>query len=126
MRKSEQAGRDRPYSGSLTLGGKTVLVTRARAQSEDITTKLEALGASVIHCPTIEVVPPDSWASLDASIQRIKEYDWIVFTSANGVHYFLRRLNSGRTEGVNALTALVVCAIGPATARALRDAGVVV
>jgi len=106
------------------LRGKTILVTRARGQSEDITTQLEALGAVVIHCPTIEVVPPSSWAQLDASIGRIKEYDWIVFTSANGARFFFRRLGEMRSEGVEALAAHV-CAIGPATARAIETAGAV-
>ena len=125
MGKSDPPGlvRDDPESGALH--GKTILVTRARAQSEDITAQLEALGAAVIHCPTIEVVPPTSWAQLDASIGKIKEYDWIVFTSANGARFFFGRLGEMRSEGVDALAAHVVCAIGPATARAIEAAGAV-
>lgn len=103
--------------------GKTILVTRPRAQSEEITGLLEALGAAVVHCPTIEVVPPNSWAPLDASIERIREYDWIVFTSANGAQFFFRRLSETRSEGVGVLAPHVVCAIGPATARAVEAAG---
>jgi uroporphyrinogen III methyltransferase / synthase len=125
MSKSDPPGLVRDNPESAPLQGKTILVTRARAQSEDITGHLEALGAAVIHCPAIEVVPPSSWAYLDASIGKIKEYDWIVFTSANGARFFFRRLCEMRTEGVEALAAHVVCAIGPATARAIEAAGAV-
>ena len=93
MSQSDPPGLVRESPESAPLRSKTILVTRARAQSEDITAQLEALGATVIHCPTIEVVPPSSWAQLDDSIGKIKEYDWIVFTSANGVRFFFRRLN---------------------------------
>jgi uroporphyrinogen III methyltransferase/synthase len=104
--------------------GKTVLVTRARTQSEEITTRLEALGAAVIHFPTIEFIPPNSWTSLDGSIGRLREYDWIVFTSANGVHFFFKRLSELRQEDAGQLLAgHVLCAIGPATARAIQAAG---
>jgi uroporphyrinogen III methyltransferase/synthase len=124
MSKSDPPSLVRENQESAPLRGKTILVTRARAQSEDITAHLEALGAVVIHCPTIEVVPPSSWARLDASIGKIKEYDWIVFTSANGARFFFRRLGEMQREGVEALAAQV-CAIGPATARAIETAGAV-
>jgi len=118
MKKIDSTGH---YPPPLT--GKTVLITRPRAQSEEMTVQLEALGAAVIHCPTIEVVPPGSWEALDASIARVQEYDWIIFTSANGAHFFFRRLSETCGNGVQALAALVVCAIGPATARAVEAAG---
>ncbi|MEK6405357.1 MAG: uroporphyrinogen-III synthase [Acidobacteriota bacterium] len=125
MNKNEQAAGDRSTSRYVPLRGKTVLVTRPRGQSEDIAARLEALGATVILCPTIEVVPPSSWVALDASIQEIKEYDWIIFTSANGVRFFFRRLGEIRSDGAQALAGLVVCAIGPATALALERAGAI-
>lgn len=125
MNKSHPAGPDPSRCGYAPLRGKRILVTRARAQSEDITTQLEALGATVIHCPTIEVVPPRSWARLDDAIRRIHEYDWLVFTSVNGVSFFSRRLNEIRSGGIKALATHTVCAIGPATARAIEAAGAV-
>jgi len=124
MRKSDPMILVRENPESAPLRGKTILVTRAHVQSEDITAQLEALGAVVIHCPTIEVVPPSSWAQLDASIGKIEEYDWIVFTSANGARFFFRRLREMRSEGVETLAAHI-CAIGPATARAIETAGAV-
>jgi uroporphyrinogen III methyltransferase/synthase len=124
MGKSRQHQHDGTGSALLPLLGKTVLVTRPRKQSEDITEQLEAVGATVIHCPTIEVLPPNSWAQLDGSIRRIREYDWVIFTSANGVRFFFERLGELAMEGSEVLSSRVVCAIGPATARALQNAGV--
>ena len=124
MDESQQDEHRRAVSGSTPLRGKTVLVTRPRNQSEEMSAQLEAVGATVVHCPTIEVLSPDSWAQLDASIRRINEYDWVVFTSANGVRFFFDRLVEIEIEGAEALTGGVVCAIGAATARALEQAGV--
>jgi uroporphyrinogen III methyltransferase/synthase len=122
MSEFDPAG-DHPTPQDPPLLGKKVLVTRTRAQSEAITRQLEALGAEVLHCPTIDVVPPSSWSALDASIAKIQEYDWIVFTSANGVRFFLRRLGERRSEGIDVLAAHTICAIGPATAVAIESAG---
>jgi len=93
-------------------------------QSAHITGRLESLGASVIHCPTIEIVPPTSWAALDASIDKLEEYDWIVFASANAVEFFIRRLRDRRKDGPEAIRRVACCAIGPATAEALESSGV--
>jgi uroporphyrinogen III methyltransferase/synthase len=124
MGRSKQSKPDSSTLGERSpLSGKTVLVTRARAQSSDITAQLEGLGATVIHCPSIEIATPDSWDQLDASIGRLGEYDWIVFTSANGVEFFFRRLLETRGDATRALAKHQTCAIGPATARALALAG---
>ena len=126
MCKFDPARHDQPRSG-LQLRGKTILVTRARTQSEDITTRLEALGASVIHFPTIEFAPPDDWAPLDHALDRIDEYDWLVFTSANGASFFFGRLRELRLlKVIHPLAGCVICAVGPATARAIEAAGEVV
>ena len=131
MDKRDQSTRDSSPESSgrnkLTpLIGKTVMVTRARAQASDITVQLEALGARVIHCPTIEIAPPTSWDQLDASIARLEEYNWIVFTSANGVKFFFRRVAEIRGDTSEALAKQLTCAIGPVTARALLTAGAAV
>src|SRR5712692_809554 len=124
MDRSEQSNPNLPSRTRRTpLNGKTVMVTRARAQSSDITAQLEALGATVIHCPTIEIAAPTSWDQLDTSIGRLGEYDWIVFTSANGVEFFFRRLVEIRGDATEALATNITCAIGPATARALVGTG---
>ncbi len=105
------------------LTGKKVLITRARGQSQEFAAQLKKLGASVIELPTIEIVPPPSWKALDRAISHLNSYDWIIFTSANGVAFFFRRL---REKGKNrrSLSALRVCAIGPATADQLKKRGI--
>jgi uroporphyrinogen III methyltransferase/synthase len=74
-------------------------------------------------CPTIEIADPESFVRLDEAIEHLYGYDWLVFTSVNGVDYFLRRLRACRHE-ISELDELRVCAIGEATAETLRDAHV--
>jgi uroporphyrinogen III methyltransferase/synthase len=105
------------------LRGRRVVVTRPRGQSEEITSLLENLGAIVIHCPMIEIREPDSWDDLDRSIAHLEGYDCIVFTSANGAHFFFRRLTEKRTDALSALERICICSIGPVTARAVEAAG---
>ncbi|HJU55781.1 MAG TPA: uroporphyrinogen-III synthase, partial [Pyrinomonadaceae bacterium] len=83
---AEEQTADRP------LAGRTVVTTRARAQSAEFVSELERLGARVVPCPTIEIVEPESYALMDEAIENLYGYDWLIFTSVNGVEYFLRRL----------------------------------
>jgi len=105
------------------LSGRTVVITRARAQAEEFAAQLEAYGARVISCPTIEIVAPESFAPMDEAIENLYGYDWLIFTSVNGVDYFLRRL-AERGHDALELDDLSVCAIGEATATRLRVAQV--
>ncbi len=104
------------------LAGKRILITRTREQSGDFSTRLRKLGAGVIEFPTIEVVPPTRWKELDQAIDRLESYDWILFTSANGVNFFWQRLEE-RGKSPRLPSSLKVCAIGPATARELKRKG---
>jgi len=104
------------------LLGKRIVVTRAREQASSLVQTLTDLGAAVLQCPTIEVVPPESWEALDGAIEQIPGYQWLVFTSVNGVRYFFHRLFE-RGLDVRALGHLGTCAIGPATAEALLTFG---
>ena len=105
------------------LLGKRIVVTRARAQASDLLHELTELGAECIECPTIKVVPPDSWTPLDNAIANLKKYQWLVFTSVNGVHFFFERLFK---QGLDARTLghLRTAAIGPATSRDLLQFGI--
>lgn len=106
---------------SHPLAGRTVVVTRAASQASALVSALESYGASVISYPTIEIAEPESYERLDEAIDHLYGYDWLIFTSANGVEYFRRRLNT-RGLQVEELDELKVCAIGEATADKLRDA----
>ena len=106
-----------------SLTGKKILITRAREQSGDFATQLKKIGAEVIEFPTIEMVAPIRWGEVDRAIDRLKSYDWIIFTSANGVDFFWQRL-AERGELHPLPSSLKVCAIGPATARQLKEKGI--
>lgn len=104
------------------LFGKTIIVTRARAQASALTKKLEAQGAKVIEAPAIKIVPAADYAPLDNAIANINDYKWLVFTSANGVEYFFERLGAAKKDA-RALANVKLAAIGSATAKALAEHG---
>lgn len=108
---------------SLPLAGRTVVVTRAAAQSQEFVTELERYGAAVISCPTIEISDPESYDQLDEAIDQLYGYDWLIFTSTNGVDFFLKRLAQLK-KNVADLDELKVCAVGSATAERLQAAQV--
>jgi uroporphyrinogen III methyltransferase / synthase len=102
------------------LTGKRILITRARDQSADFAGRLRTLGAEVIEFPTIEILPPFRWDKLDRSIDQLSSYDWLIFTSANGVNFFWQRWGE-KSRRRRLPSALRVCAIGPATAKQLKE-----
>ncbi|MBO8126301.1 MAG: uroporphyrinogen-III C-methyltransferase, partial [Firmicutes bacterium] len=105
------------------LFGKRIVVTRARAQASALTERLMSLGAEPLECPTIKISEPDSYEPVDAAIEGLAQgYDWIVFTSVNGVEYFLDRLFV-KGKDIRALGEAKLAAIGTATAGALRRRG---
>jgi uroporphyrinogen-III synthase len=97
-----------------TLTNKRILITRTRHQASELAAQLEALGATPILIPTIEIAPPASFAALDAALTCLSTYDWLVFTSPNAVEAFHRRAQFLH------LTQLPkhIAAIGPATLNA--------
>jgi uroporphyrinogen III methyltransferase/synthase len=105
------------------LFGKRVLVTRARDQATEFTDLLKLYGADPVEFPTIEVVPPESWEALDGAIRKIEQYHWLIFTSVNGVLYFLERLKAGGKD-IRALKGIKLCAIGPRTAQEIERMGI--
>ena len=105
------------------LFGKKFLVTRARAQASKLSIALKNFGADVIECPTIKIVEPsDKFHALDAAIDNLREFDWIVFTSANGVEKFFERL---KLHKLDARSLCKVAAIGSATAEKLLSNGII-
>lgn len=105
------------------LSGKRVIVTRAREQASEFSDLLEGSGAEVIEFPTIEIAPPRSWRELDNAIKRVSRYDWIIFTSVNGVRYLVERLRR-LGKDIRELKGVKVCAIGPRTAEAIESLGI--
>ncbi|HTS76562.1 MAG TPA: uroporphyrinogen-III C-methyltransferase [Bryobacteraceae bacterium] len=103
---------------TLPLFGKRIVVTRDRRQAAELAEPLEALGAEAILLPVIEIREAADRAPLDAAIARLDSYDWLIFTSANGVRFFIDRLDRSASD-LRALRAKI-CAIGPATRAAIE------
>jgi uroporphyrinogen III methyltransferase / synthase len=99
--------------------GQRILVTREHTTGFEA---LEDLGAEIIEFPTIEVVPPERYEELDSAIGKIESYDWIIFTSSNGVRYFLGRFFELERD-IRDLKGLKICAIGNKTAKEVRKYG---
>ncbi len=116
LRKTMQWFENRP------LMGRRIVVTRAREQASDLVYRLTEYGAECIQYPTIQVTPPPDWAPLDRAIEGLDAYDWIVFTSVNGVDYFFRRLFENGLD-IRALGHIKTATIGPATADRLKTWG---
>ena len=100
----------------MALAGKTILITRAASQSAELRSRLEDLGARVIECPTIHIVPPKSWKPVDEAIRRLNTYQWLLFTSANAVEQFMDRMGQRRPS-------IPIAVVGSATAAKLQEWG---
>jgi len=109
----------------LPLARRTILVTRAWRQAGRLSEELRAWGASVLEIPAIEIVPPESYAALDAALANLSQYQWLIVTSANGAQALRERMGAlGIDAGAHAH--LQIAAVGSPTAQALRDAGLTV
>jgi uroporphyrinogen III methyltransferase/synthase len=105
------------------LFGKRVLVPRTRAQAGALSQLLMDNGAEPVEVPTIEIKPVEDHARLDSALTSMSRYDWVVFASANGVKEAFHRLEQLRLDA-RAFSSTRVCAIGPATAAALKECGI--
>jgi uroporphyrinogen III methyltransferase / synthase len=104
------------------LDGLRVVVTRPKGQADTLIERLETLGATVLHAPTIRIADPPSYGALDAALRHLRCYDWIVWTSANGVARTFARLEAlGLDADLPRASNLAV--IGGATARVLASYG---
>ena len=117
----------------LPLHGKRVLVTRPAEQAGEFIQDLRNLGADPVVCPTIRIVPPEDIRPLQAAVERLSEYDWVIFTSVNGVRFFCEQPGVGGPASDPAAPIpyppspipqrVRLAAIGPATADALAGHG---
>ena len=106
------------------LLGKRIVITRARAQASGLVKTLAELGADCLEFPTIKVVPPKDQAPLTRAIENLKNFDWLIFTSVNGVDFFFKHLFELQKD-VRALGHLKFACIGPATKDELFKYGIV-
>ena len=109
-----------PYSNSQKpLRNRTILVACSAAKMVELTARLQEAGGEVIPFPVIEVQELEDKQPLDQALDSLHEYSWVIFTSGHGVRYFMRRLNDRKPDRPMPK----ICAIGPATARALAEFG---
>lgn len=109
-------------ASDLPLCGKTILVTRAVAQSAAFSHSLVAAGAEVMDMPALAIGPPSSWEALDDAIATLDRFDWLILTSANGVTGFLGRLSHAGLD-TRALAGLKIAVVGRKTAKTLEKRG---
>ena len=106
------------------LFGKRIVVTRSRTQASMLTQRLDAMGADCMEVPVIKIVPPkDGYEALDKAIARLSEFDFLIFTSVNGVEHFFRRIEKAKLDSRH-LAGLTICTIGNATAWKLAEFGI--
>lgn len=109
----------------LPFFGRRILVTRARRQASILSRRIADLGGEALEFPTIKIEPPLDLEPLDQAVRWAATYDWIVFTSVNGVDYFFQRLKKLKID-IRNLGKARICAIGPQTREALEEMGLVV
>ena len=114
---------DLAWFDKRTLFGKRVLVTRSRSQASRLCGLLEQAGANAIELPTIEIGPLADHTELDATLEQLADYQWVIFASANAVESVFERM-ALQGKDARALAGTTIGAIGPATAQALADRGI--
>ncbi|OYD08278.1 uroporphyrinogen-III synthase [Paludifilum halophilum] len=105
------------------LSGRKVLITRAKNQSESMARKIRNLGGGVVEFPAIRIAPPKKQKVLDQALYRLDTYDWLIFTSTNGVHFFFQRLRELDLD-IRRMVGARIAAIGPKTAETLEKKGI--
>jgi uroporphyrinogen III methyltransferase / synthase len=108
------------YEKKRPLSGKRIVITRTRKQASALSGQLRALGADVLELPTIRIEPPADLRAFAELVQDAHGYDWIIFTSANGVEAFFN-LFFKLYDDAREIGAAKIAAIGPATAQRVRD-----
>ena len=106
----------------MPLTGLQVVVTRPEGQADALIKRLESLGATVLPAPTIRIADPPSYTALDAALRHLPSYDWVVWTSANGVTHTVARLEALGLDP-DVLRSCRLAVIGGSTARALASFG---
>lgn len=121
--KVVQLRRSLKWFENKPLFGKRIVVTRPGSQSQSMADRLSCLGAEVIEFPVIRIVPSEDRGPLQQAVAEIDRYDWVIFTSVNGVSAFFDELHQAGKDS-RALGAVRICVIGPATAEMIRTHGI--
>lgn len=109
-------------SSPLPLAGKTIVITRAAEQASQFAEILHNQGAEVLEMPALEIRPPSSWQGLDDAISQLREFDWLILTSANAVNFFFDRLTFFGKDA-RALGTIKIAVVGKKTSQVLQSRG---
>ena len=105
------------------LAGKTIVITRAIEQQSEAHSLFHSYGAEVLDLPALVIGPPDDWNPLDNALKELNSFDWVVFSSANGVFALEQRLNLLNKSLSSFLLDIKIAAVGKKTALKLQDIG---
>ena len=112
-------------NSNLPLSGKTIVFTRAQEQQGEVHDLLQGQGAKVLDMPALVIGPPDEWNALDNALLEIDSFDWIVFSSSNGVRAVEKRLNIQNQTLTKIKSTLKIATVGKKTGASLERIGVV-
>ncbi len=98
---------------SRTLQGWRIVITRAAEQTQELRARLEELGAEVLLLPMIRFLEPEDSSGLDRAIRSLADFEWLIFTSANAVSFFMARCRALGISAKNGRTK--IAAVGSAT-----------
>ena len=115
----EVADLDFSWFENRPLFGRRIVVTRSRDQASSLVEGLSVLGSDVLEVPTIQIDDPEDWVPVDRAIERIGLFDWLVFTSSNGVERFFERILN-RGKDLRILKGIQIAVVGPATAQKVQ------
>lgn len=104
------------------LQNKTVLITRPREKALEMARLVKDMNGEPVICPTIEIRPPEQWDKVDHAVQELHRYDWVIFSSAQGVKYFLQRVNHYSKN--SQLNNIKIAAVGIKTGKSLEKRGI--
>lgn len=105
-----------------SLSGKKVIVTRAREQASKLVDLIEQFGGEAIEFPTIKIEEPENYTLVDKTLDNLKDFKWLVFTSVNGVKAFFKRMRDRKID-IRSLWGIKLCAVGEATAKEIELLG---
>ncbi|MEA5504757.1 uroporphyrinogen-III synthase [Halotia wernerae UHCC 0503] len=117
-----QISSDKNQTSILPLSGITVVVTRAAEQSNQFVTLLEQMGATALSMSCLCICPPSSHVKLDEAITNLRQFEWLIFTSINGIDYFIERLTH-LGHNITELLKIKIAVVGQKTAKRLNEYG---
>lgn len=113
------------FNKAYPLSGKRILITRAKNQAGELSALIEEKGGAAIEFPVIKIIPPKDSRPYQKALEQLDTFDWVIFTSVNGVNSFFSKLKEHRID-IRQIVKAKIAAIGPKTALAVEDKGLIV